>query len=69
MASKFLPLCIYLSIYLIIRFSKFFMAVDVPLRLLVGMQPTHYFIRSDPCHLTLTLFVTLEEFFESVSIK
>ena len=69
MASKFLPLCVYLSIYLIIRFSKFFMAVDVPLRLLVGMQPTHYFIRSDPCHLTLPLFVTLEEFFESVSIK
>ena len=69
MVSKFLPLCIYLSIYLIIRFSKFFMAVDVPLWLLVGMQPTHYFIRSDPCHLTLPLFVTLEEFFESVTIK
>ena len=69
MVSKFLPLCIYLSIYLIIRFSKFFMAVDVPLRLLVGMQPTHYFIRSDPCHLTPPLFVTLEEFFESVTIK
>ena len=46
--------------------SKFFMAVDVPFRLLVGMQLIHYFIHSGQCYLALPLFVTLEEFFESI---
>ena len=69
MVRKFLPLCIHLSIYLFMGFSKFFTAVDVPFRLLFDMRLIFYFIHSDQCHLTLPLFVTLEEFFESVSIK
>ena len=42
------------------------MAVDAPFRLLVGMQLIHYFIHSGQCYLALPLFVTLEEFFESI---